>query len=437
MFFQNKFWWKMILICFATVLFLSGCILKNDDKSLTKIYFTQKNVTGGSKLFLVTLNASQELIPISNFNLTSFHYFSPNGEFVAFTGDKNLHIFELGTEKFLSTIDFGFQPSYTGPHQNISWSANSEMLVFSRYSFDENDSKVNSELLVFHIDSQEWETINDNDDWKSTPIFLADSQQLAYSKIGICRNNPFECTRGEQLWELEILNLKTNKIVDTYALKPDDYSIKEGVESSQFCNLKTGQNNSDIAFSSFCITDGIRVFREAFVLNSNLGEIVQLTEFGDVDFSNNYYYSWSANNDFFILGYNHNYIFGENFDEFGFVTYRVGEYDVPTFQVPMNELILDMDWSPNGDYAIGIMGPDFISPEKSFVGQIDSQGQFIQLNDSLPILSLNGCWIENGYITQTGNQMIMLTLPDLDIIDLNLKLHEDLELLGCFEQAGE
>lgn len=288
-----------------------------------------------------------------------------------------------------------------------------------------------TDIAIFDLSSQDLQIIDSDAEVESALTWLANEEFLVFAAIDSCDGSPLKCPEQNQLWHIETINLETRETTSSSNISPQLFNIVEGMSVSRLCQLEVSPDGKHLLYKSYCVNEGIHTMDEVFVTDLQSNQTVQLTNFGDIDFSNKYSYVWDRNGEYFIIGYKHDYILDNSRDESGFITYKVNEYESPSFNTSVNNLLmLNATWSPDLNYVLGIVGKDNLTFESMYVGQIIN-GQVVALSTEMPLLSLNGCWVEDGYISQYDSRLVKLTLPELNIIDLGIILDDGLNLTGC------
>ena len=352
-------------------------------------------------------------------------YVSPDAHYLVIDNFDELILFNLAKSQEMKRIDIGIPTSedfLTIKRDNIvAWSD-----INDKFAFLKEQEGPYADVVEFDLDTmQERTLVHEPYKLNSLAWTANDNKQVAFT-FESCRVNVSPCPTEQTFWDVGLINTATP--TNPVSLRvPEKLSLNNEWAINGFCNLIWSPDGQYVAFKSYCLSEGIQTVPEMFVANIDDGQVWQLTDFGDIDFSNHYLTYWSPDSEYLFIAYKRDYIFDDLQDGSGFIVYALNSslaQPMAIHQIDF-DFIRNLHWAPNGDFLVGSKN------DRSFLAKVQGANIDIVVNN-LPILSPNGIWQDDSYITTSDGRVIEIELSTGQITDLDVGSNVSMSLIGGY-----
>jgi len=366
----------------------------------------------------------QQILEVDRSLHSGIYYPSSDGKYLIVREDGKLRVIELESGTELIVIDSGPLPTteFTTVEvdNGVSWSPSN-----TKFAFLVESQNLSTDIKLYDLTTKTLINLTNSPSRENGLTWSSDGENLAFSVWDSCGNSLETCTSAEQFWNIASINI--DNLNQNYLTNAPNTLLPSGDWlSTSLCQLQWSPNQSYVVFKSHCPATTIPSYDEIFVTAYTGAETTKLTNYENIDYANYYSTAWTYDSQYLIVAYKHDFLFDETIDESGFLVFKAGAFSEPINKMVVENLsVSDISWSPQTNYLIAA-----IDDNKMLLGQIEDE-QIRILASDLPNISLNGCWTEDGYVSQEGNHMIKVTLPEGLIMDLGVELQEGMKIIGC------
>jgi hypothetical protein len=433
--------WQTI-VCWAIV-FLIGCTSSNNDiaPGIEPIPIFERHSDQGVELYLMPLHDSTPQ-KITTIDENERYKLSPDGSLLAVYFGDSLRIVDLiSLKEIILATDFVFPTMFIEniEHDFLAWSPDGDKLAILKGGPSwEDQALVNTMLVIYDIQKQAADFVFDNHTWINTMVWSSDSKFITFPEL----NTPcwfIENCEGED--SIPSGNLTTLALSATnhweIVESKDFTSLVEGQfwQQNSFCHLSLSSTDEFISYQNPCVLGQLTSEHDLFIMAADLSaqplKIPQEPYPADSKYLKVH---WLEADNQLAVAFRG--------DTFGAETQSNSFLDIYRKDGGAITLLKREDLK---DYRFSVpISINFSPDDKYAMGALDSGNTLLmQLNDStapatlmvLPPVSLNGAWLPEGYLTQSGNSIIVVdpTTGEWEVVQDNLP--EGFVLAGW--QTGE